>query len=121
MINFEGGVNKIQHIQQSMIKIAEDQTKDEVWSNVISRVEKGQLPEKAETQGKAREVLVARSTFNPAVFKMKDGMLMFTKAANRNQTGEVRWICIPASMVKDSSCFQQGQNCGSLMEDVIPV
>ena len=52
-------------------------------------VEKGQLLEKAETQGKAREVLVACSIFDPAVFKIKDGVLMFTKAANRNQTEEV--------------------------------
>ena len=59
---------------------------DEVWSKVISWVEKGQLPEKAETKGKAREVLIACSIFYPAVFKMKDGVLMFTKAANRNQT-----------------------------------
>ena len=86
MINFRGGVNEIQHIQPSLIEIAEEQAKDEVWSKVISWVEKGQLPEKAETQGK--EVLVARSIFDPAVFKMKDGVLMFTKAANRNQTGE---------------------------------
>ena len=88
MINFEGGVNEIQHIQQSLIKIAEEQSKDEVWSNGISWVEKGQIPEKVETRGKAREVLVACSIFDPAVFKMKDGVLMFTKAANRNQTGE---------------------------------
>ena len=84
-----------------MIEIAEEQTKDEVWSEVISWVEKGQLLEKAETQGKAREVLVARSIFDPAVLKMKDGVLMFTKAANRNQMGEVGRICIPASMVKE--------------------
>ena len=44
-----------------MIEVAEEQTKDEVWSEVISWVEKGQLPEKAETQGKVKEVLVARS------------------------------------------------------------
>ena len=68
----------------------------------------GQLPKKAETQGKAREVLVARSIFDPAVFKIKDGVLMFTKAANRNQTGEVGQICIPASMVREvwSLCHQ---------------
>ena len=71
MINFEGGVNEIQHIQRSMMEIAEEQTKEKVWSEVISWVEKGQLPEKAETQGKAREVLVARSIFDPAVFKTK--------------------------------------------------
>ena len=53
MINFEGGVNEIQHIQRSMMEVAEEQAKDEVWSEVISWVEKGQLPEKAETQGKA--------------------------------------------------------------------
>ena len=43
VINFEGGVNEIQHIQWSMIEIAEEQTKDEVWIEVISWVEKGQL------------------------------------------------------------------------------
>ena len=86
VINFEGGVNEIQHIQRSLIEIAEEQSKDEVWSKVISWVEKGQLPAgKANTRGKAREVLVARSIFDPAVFKMKDGVLMFTKAANWNQ------------------------------------
>ena len=75
---------------------------------MISWLEKGQLPEKAETRGKTREVLVARSIFNPAVFKMIDGVLMFTKAANRNQTGEVGRICIPASTVKKvwSLCHQ---------------
>ena len=86
----------------------EEQSKDEVWSKVISWVEKGQLPEKAETRGKAREVLVARSMFDPTVFKMKDGVLMFTKAANKNQVGEVGRICIPASMVREvwSLCHQ---------------
>ena len=49
---------------------------------MISWVDKGQLPEKAETRGKAREVLVGCSIFNSAVFKIKDGVLMFTKAAN---------------------------------------
>ena len=75
-------MNEIQHIQRSMMEISEEQTKDKVWSEVISWVGKGQLPEKAETGGKAREVLVVRSIFHPAVFKMKDGVLMFTKAAN---------------------------------------
>ena len=89
VINFEGGVNEIQHIQRSLIEIAEEQSKDEVWSKVISWVEKGQILEKAETQGKAREVLVACTIFDPAVFKMKYGVLMFTKAANRNQTEEL--------------------------------
>ena len=55
---------------------------------MISWVDKGQLPEKAETRGKAR-VLVTRSMFDPAVFKMRDGVIMFTKAANKNQVGEV--------------------------------
>ena len=50
MINFEGGVNEIQHIQRSMMEIAEEQTKDEVWSEVISWVEKGQLLEKAKRE-----------------------------------------------------------------------
>ena len=52
VINFEGGVNEIQHIQWSLIEIAEEQSKDEVWSEVISWVEKGQLPEKGETAAK---------------------------------------------------------------------
>ena len=54
VIRFEGGVNEIQHIQGSLIEIAEEQSKNEVWSKVISWVEKGQLPEKAKTSGKAR-------------------------------------------------------------------
>ena len=66
-------MNEIQHIQRSMMEIAEEQTKDEVWSEVIKWVEKRQLPEKAETRGKAREVFVAFSIFDPAMFKMKDG------------------------------------------------
>ena len=49
VINFEGGVNEIQHIQRSMMEVAKEQAKDKVWSEVISWVEKGQLPEKAET------------------------------------------------------------------------
>ena len=91
----------------SLIEISEQQSKDEVWRKVISWVEKGKIAEKAETRGKAREVLVACSIFDPAVFKMKDGVLMFTKAANRNQTGEVGRICIPA-MVREvwSLCHQ---------------
>ena len=65
VIKFEGGVNKIQHIQHSTAEIAEEQAKDEVWSEVISWVEQGQVPKKAETRGKAREVLVACSMFDP--------------------------------------------------------
>ena len=52
---------------------------------MISWVEQGCVPEKKETRGKEREVLVACSMFDPKVFKMKDGVLMFTKAANRNR------------------------------------
>ena len=69
VIKFAVEVNEIQLIQQSLIKITEEQSKEEVWSKVISWVENGQLPEKAETRGKAREVLVAHSMFDPAVFK----------------------------------------------------
>ena len=97
MIRFEGGINEIQQIQNSLIEIAKEQSRDEVWSKVISWIEKGQLPEKSETRGKAREVLVARTMFDPEVFKMKDGVLMFTKAANRNRIGEVWQICLPGS------------------------
>ena len=52
VINFKEGVNEIQHVQRSLIDVAEEQSKDEVWSEVISWVEKGQLPEKAETLAK---------------------------------------------------------------------
>ena len=38
--------------------------------------------------------------FDPEVFKMKDRMLMFTKAANKNQIREVWLICLPKSIVK---------------------
>ena len=75
---------------------------------MISWVETGQLPEKSETRGKAREVLVAPSLFNPEVFKMKDGVLLFTKADNKNRIGEVWRICLPESKVKEvwSLCHQ---------------
>ena len=60
------------------------------------------------TRGKARAVLVACSMSNPEVFKMKKGVLMFTKAAYRNQIREVWRICLPESMVKEvwSLCHQ---------------
>ena len=100
VIKFEGGVNEIQHIQLSLIEIAEEQAKDKVWSEVISWIEQGRLPEKTETRGKTREVLVVRSMFDPEVFKMKDGVLMFTKAVNKGRPGKVWQICLPESMVK---------------------
>ena len=68
---------------------------------MISWVEKVKLPDKVEARGKAREVLIACSMFDPAVFNMKDGVLMFTKAANKNRVEEVWWICIPESMVRE--------------------
>ena len=52
VINFEGGVNEIQHIQQSLIEIAEEQSKDEVWSKVISWVEKGQIRRRRRPESK---------------------------------------------------------------------
>ena len=52
-----------------------------------SWVEQGHVPEKTETRGKARVVLVAHSMFDPEVLKKKDGVLMFTKAANRYLIG----------------------------------
>ena len=108
VIQFAEGVNEIQHIQCSMIEVAEEQAKDKVWREVISWVVQESVPEKKETRGKTREVLVARSIFNPEVYKMKDGVLMFTKAANRNWIGEVWLICLPESMVTEvwSLCHQ---------------
>ena len=47
VIKFKGGVNEIQHIQQSFFEITEEQSKDKVWSKVIGWLKKGQLPEKA--------------------------------------------------------------------------
>ena len=35
VLNLEVGVNKIQHVQRSLVEIAEEQSKDEVWSEVI--------------------------------------------------------------------------------------
>ena len=67
------------------------------------------MPEKVETRGKAREVLVASSMFDPEVFKIKEGVIMFTKAANKNRIGEVWRICLPESMVLEvwSLCHQR--------------
>ena len=45
--------------------------------------------EKVGTREKDREVLVAHSMFDSEGFKMRDGVLMFTKAANRNRIREV--------------------------------
>ena len=61
-----------------------------------------------ETRGEAREVLVVCSMFDPELFKMKDEVLMFTKAANRNRIREVWQICLPESKVKEvwSLCHQ---------------
>ena len=48
-----------------MAEKEQEQVKDEVWSEVISWMEQGWVPEKAETSIKAREVLVACSMFDP--------------------------------------------------------
>ena len=45
VIKFECVVNEIQHVQCSTAEIAEEQEKDEVWSEVISWVEQGRVPE----------------------------------------------------------------------------
>ena len=75
---------------------------------MIQWVGEGRAPDKSEVRGKSREVLVARSKFSTALFKMNDGVLMYTKSANGNQLGEVGRICIPESMVKEvwSLCHQ---------------
>ena len=41
LINFEEWLNEIQQNQRSLIEIAEEQAKDEVWSEVISWIEQG--------------------------------------------------------------------------------
>ena len=48
-----------------MVEIAKKQAKYNVWNEVISWVEQGHVLEKAETRGKARDVLVACSMFHP--------------------------------------------------------
>ena len=52
---------------------------------------------------------MARSMIDPEVFKMKDRVLMFTKAANKNWIREVWRIWLPESMVKEvwSLCHQR--------------
>ena len=82
MIQFVEGVNEIQYIQCSMIEVAEEQAKNKVWREVISWIEQGRVPEKKETRGKAREVYLACSMFDPQVLKMNNGVLMFTKTDN---------------------------------------
>ena len=101
VIQFSDGVNEIQHVQQSMLKIAEEQAKDKVWREVISWVVQGCIPEKTEIRGKAREVFEPCSMFDPEMFKMKDEVLMITKAANKNQRGKVWRICLPESMITE--------------------
>ena len=108
VIQFAEGMNEFQHIQRSMIEVAEEQAKDEVWREMISWVEQGHVLEKKETRVKAREVYVPYFVFDLEVFKIKDEVLMFTKAANRNQIGEGWWICLLESMVTEvwSVCHQ---------------
>ena len=54
--------------------------------------------------------------FDPEVFKLREGVLIFTKAANRNWIGEVWLICLPESMVSKvwSLCHQS--NAGGYRE-----
>ena len=108
VIKFLGGINEVQHIQRQLSEVAEEQANDEVWSEVIKWVRKGHALDKSEVRGKLMEFLVARSQFNPTLFKIRDGVLMYTKSENRNQTGEVGRICIPETMVKEvwSLCHQ---------------
>ena len=46
VIQFAEGVNEIQHVQPSMVEVAEEQAKDKVWREVISWVEQGCIREK---------------------------------------------------------------------------
>ena len=80
-------------------------------SEVTIWVEQKRVPEKTETRGKARKVLVACSMLDPEVFKMKDGVLMFAMAANWNLIGEVWRICLLESMVTEvwSLCHQSNR------------
>ena len=80
-----------------LLKLLKGQSKYKVGSKVISWGEKGQLLEKSETRVKARE---ARSMFDPEVFKMKDRVLMFTTALNKNQIGEMWWCFATNQWIK---------------------
>ena len=53
--------------------------------------------------------------FDPEVFKMKDGVLMFTKAANKNRMREVWRICLPKSMVKEVWSLSHQCNLGGCL------
>ena len=61
LIKFLWKINEVQHVQQQLSEGAEEQAKDEVWSEVIKWVEKGHMPDKSELRGKSREVLTACS------------------------------------------------------------
>ena len=50
VIKYIEGKNEIQYVQRNLGKIAEEQVKDKVWSEVIKWVEKKELPYIAETQ-----------------------------------------------------------------------
>ena len=43
--------------------------------------------------------------FDPEIFKMKNRVLIFTKAANKNWRGEVRQIYLPESMIRKVWCL----------------
>ena len=83
-------MNEIQHVQLSATEEAEEQAKDEVWSEVIKWVKAVQIAEKSENRGKSMEVLVARS-----MFKIRDGILMFTRVTNWSRVAETWPICLP--------------------------
>ena len=84
MIKYLEGINEIQHVQRNLGEISDEQAKDEVWSEVIKWVKRGKVPDKVEIQGKMKEVQAARSLFDPSVFNIRDGVLMFNKSANRH-------------------------------------
>ena len=56
VIKFLGEINEVQHVQRQLSEVAEEQAKDEVWSEVIKWVEKGHMQDKSELRGKFREV-----------------------------------------------------------------
>ena len=48
VIKFLEGINEVQHVQRQLSEVAEEQAKDEVWSEVISWVEKGHMQKQEE-------------------------------------------------------------------------
>ena len=93
-------------------------TSSEVWSrldkvcrDVITWVGQGCVPEKTEFRGKAREVLVTRSMFDPEIFKMKEGVLISPRQLTRPERRGMADMP-PESMITEVWCLCHQSNLG---------